>query len=123
LYTDIVVPPSDVKLSKECASRQLVDDLRDKGQNISIMNGPSVKRSIVLYRTKLAILLFDKEEVGCIWASRFADGTTLQVFLNELVAFHDFFLGEWEETSRECGGGAMEELNGVIPDRMSRQSL
>jgi hypothetical protein len=45
------------------------------------------------------------------------------VFLNKLVTFHDLFLGEWEESSREHGGSFREEFDGIIPDGVGWQSL
>jgi hypothetical protein len=92
---DIVVPPLDIKLSEERASCQPVNDLRDEGQDIPVTNSPSIEGSVILYRAKLAVLLFDEEEVGCIWAPRFMDSTMPQMLFDKLMTFHDFFLGEW----------------------------
>jgi hypothetical protein len=55
-----------------------------------------------LYWAKLAILLFYEEEVSSVWAFGFTDGALLQVFFNEFMTFHYFFLGEREQPSRQC---------------------
>jgi len=47
-----------------------------------------------LYGSKLPVFLLDKEEVGGIRAPGFLYGASLQMFLNEVVDFLDFFLIE-----------------------------
>jgi hypothetical protein len=113
----------DIEFSKEGASCQSVDNLRDEWGDISVSNGPFVEGSIILYRVEFAILLFDKEEVSCIGTLRFADSAALQMLFDELMTLHDFFLGEWKESSRERGGSPQKEFDGMVPDGVSWQSL
>jgi len=47
-----------------------------------------------LYWSKLSIFLFDKEEVGGVGTPEFMYGSSLQVFLDKVVNFLDFFLIE-----------------------------
>ncbi len=45
------------------------------------------------------------------------------MFGNKLVDLLYFDLGQWEESSRESARGARVEFDGVVPDRMRRESL
>jgi hypothetical protein len=105
-YSDIVVPPSDVELSKEGASCQSVDNLGNERRDVSIADSPFIEGPIVLDGAQLAILFLYKEEVGCIRASRLLNGSTLQVFFYEFVTFLNLLLGERKESSRKGRGGS-----------------
>ena len=47
--TDVVVPPSDVELSEQCASAEVVDGLGNEGRDVAILFGPFVDWLVVLY--------------------------------------------------------------------------
>jgi hypothetical protein len=122
-YPDIVVPPSDVELSEESASHQSVDDLGNERRDVPVADCPFVEGSVVLHRTKLAILLFDEEEVGRIGAFGFMDSSPSQMLFYKFMTLHDFFLGEWEELPGKRGQSSGQEFNGVIPNGVGWQSL
>ncbi len=46
----------------------MIDGLRDEGGDVAIPLRPFVYWSIILYRSELAILFLDKEEVCCVGA-------------------------------------------------------
>jgi hypothetical protein len=80
------------------------------------MDSPFVEGSVILHGAELAVLLFDEEEVGHVGASGFLDGSLLQMLFYEFMTLHDFFLGEWKESSGERRWSSGQELNGVIPN-------
>ena len=61
-----------------------------------IFLGPLVDRSVVLDRTELPIFLFDEEEICGIGAPQLSDGSSFQVFIDELMDLLYFHLGEGE---------------------------
>jgi hypothetical protein len=63
---DVVVPPSDIQGGKECLALELFKYVGDLGYGINIPDCPFVDLTIVLYQSKRAVLLFDKEEGGHI---------------------------------------------------------
>jgi hypothetical protein len=69
----IIVSPSDVKLGEQSAPAEAINGLRNERGDVLILLGPLVDWSIVLYQSQLSVFLFDKEEVGSIWAPGFMD--------------------------------------------------
>ncbi len=65
-----------------------------KKKKILIMFCPFVNWSVILYWAEFPIFLFNEEKVGGIRAPRFVYGFSLQVFLDKVVDFLDFFLVE-----------------------------
>ena len=61
---DIVVPPSNIKLSEVVSIFQLVHEVGDEGKGIGILGGVFIEVSVVLTRAEFSIFLFDKEERG-----------------------------------------------------------
>ena len=59
-----------------------------------ISAGPLVDWSVILYGSKLSVLLFDEEEVGGIGTPGFSYRASFQVFLDEVMDLLDFFLVE-----------------------------
>ena len=60
LDADVVVPPADVKLSKQFGVFEFVDEVRDEGEWIGIVGGMFVQVSVILTGAETAILLFNK---------------------------------------------------------------
>ena len=48
LNSDIVVPPPDIEFSEEFSSLELINEVRDEGEGIGIVDGVLVKVPIVL---------------------------------------------------------------------------
>ena len=63
---DVVVTPSDVKLGKQLGVFELIDEIGDKGEGVSISNGMFIQVVVILTGTKATIFFFDKEEWGCL---------------------------------------------------------
>ena len=118
LDADIIVPPSYIKFGKEGAPSQPVNYLRDEGRDVAVPSGPLVEGAIVQDQAQFPVLLLDKEEVCCIGALGLPDHLSAQVLFRKVVALYDFVLFPREESPREHGWGAWEELNGMVPDGM-----
>ena len=65
-YPDVVVSPIDIHNRELGASTEMVNNLGNERGYISVLLCPFVYGLIVLYRSEFSILLFHKEEVGCI---------------------------------------------------------
>jgi hypothetical protein len=65
LHSNILVPPSHVELGEEFCTAKLIYQFRDKGKRISILDRDGVECTIVLYKTKRSVLLFDEEDRQC----------------------------------------------------------
>ena len=67
LDTNIVIPPSDIKLDEMASVLQLIHQVRDEREGVGITGGVFVQVSVILTGAKLAILLLDEEEGGGLW--------------------------------------------------------
>src|SRR5216684_3342066 len=95
----VVIPPSDIKLHKQCASTQVINSLGNEGGDITISFCPFINGVVVLDRLQFSILLFDKEEICGIRAPGFADCSPFQVFSHKFLCFGDFALDKRKESS------------------------
>ena len=64
------------------------------------MQCPFVEQSIVLDRLEFTLFLFDEEKVWVVQAFQLLNGAVSEVFLNEVVAFFNFFLHKGKEATR-----------------------
>ena len=71
--SDIIVSPSDIKLSKDFRPLEFIDKVRNEEKRVCITNGVFIDVVIVLTGSETTILLFDKEERGCLWRVRGAN--------------------------------------------------
>ena len=62
-----VMAPADVKLSEEFGIFQLVNEVRDEGKGVGVMNGMFIQVVVVLAGVEATITFFDKEEWECLW--------------------------------------------------------
>ena len=60
--TDIVVPPTNVKLGEVASIFQLVYEVGDKVEGVCVAGGVFIEVVVVLAGVELAVLLLDKEE-------------------------------------------------------------
>jgi hypothetical protein len=63
---DVVVPPTDIKLRKECQlttvhSREPIHEFANEGEQGGVSDSESVELSVILDRSEIAILLLDEE--------------------------------------------------------------
>ena len=93
LDADIVIPPADVKLSKQFGIFEFVDKVGDEGEWVGVAGGMFIQVSVILTGAEAAILLFDKEERRCLGRVRGANLSTVEVFLEEVLSGFSFFGG------------------------------
>ncbi|KIN98021.1 hypothetical protein M404DRAFT_158633 [Pisolithus tinctorius Marx 270] len=73
LDTNIVVSPSEIHLGEEFTPLEPVDELRNEGERIRILDRVFIKVPVVLHHALLPILLRDEEHRGCLRGLRGAD--------------------------------------------------
>ena len=61
----VIETSSDVKFCEVLGSAELGDELGDEGEGVSVLDGYSVQRTIVLDQPEQTILLFNEEHWGC----------------------------------------------------------
>ena len=93
LDADVVVPPADIKLSKQFGIFEFVDEVGNEGKWIGVAGGMFIQVSVILTGVEAAILLFDKEEWRCLGRVRRANLSTVEVFLEEVLGGFSFFGG------------------------------
>ena len=65
--TDVVIFPTDVKLGENLCSLEFINEIGDEWKEVCVANSVFVDIVIVLTRAETTILLFNKEEGGCLW--------------------------------------------------------
>ena len=93
LDVDVVVPPADVKLSKQFGIFEFVDEVGNEGKWIGVAGGMFIQVSVILTGVEATILLFDKEERRCLGRVRRANLSTVEDFLEEVLGGFSFFRG------------------------------
>ena len=63
---DVVVSPVNVEFGEVASVFQLVHEVGDKGKGVGVTGGVFVEVMVVLAGAEFSILLFDKEERGCL---------------------------------------------------------
>ena len=74
---DILISPLDVKLGEDFCPLEFIDEVRDEGKRVCIMDSVFVNVAIVLTGSEASIFLFDEEERGCLWGIRGANFASL----------------------------------------------
>ena len=85
LDSDIVVSPMNVKLGEVVSVFQLVHEVGDEGEGVSVTSGVFVEVPVILARTKFSILFLDKEEGRCLEGVGRTDLPSSQVFFEEVL--------------------------------------
>jgi len=91
---DVVVAPSDVKLSEDFCISEFVDEVGNQGKGIGVSNGVFVEIPVVLAWAKSSILLCDEEERGCLRGVGGADFPSAEIFVEEGFGSEVFVGGE-----------------------------
>ena len=65
--SDIIVSPLDVELGEDFCPLKFIDEVKNEGKRVCITDGVFIAVAIVLTGLEATILLFDKEERGCLW--------------------------------------------------------
>ena len=61
---NIVVPPSKVEFGEVFHTFEFIDEVRDEGERIGILDGMFIQVVVILIGVEFPILLFDEEEGG-----------------------------------------------------------
>ena len=64
--SDIIVSPSNVELDEGFRPLEFIDEVRNEGKRVCITDSVFVDVAIVLTGLEATVLLFDKEERGCL---------------------------------------------------------
>ncbi|KAG5349176.1 hypothetical protein C0989_005448 [Termitomyces sp. Mn162] len=62
LNVHVVVTPLDIQLSEVLHTLEVVDELRDEGERVTVLHHHDIEYSVVLDQSEGAILLFDEED-------------------------------------------------------------
>ena len=71
--SDIIVSPSNIKLGEDFRPLEFIDKVGNEGKRVCITDSVFINIAIVLAGSKATVLLFDKEERGCLWGVRGVD--------------------------------------------------
>jgi len=85
LDTYIIEAPVNIEFCKVSSFAELRDEFRDKGERISVLDGHSVQRVIVLDQLEQTIFFFNKEHRDCNRRFGRSDLSGTEVFLQESV--------------------------------------
>ena len=66
LYSDIVIPPSYVKLGEDLGVFKFVNEVRNQGEGVCISDSMAVEVSVILARSEASILFLNEEERGSL---------------------------------------------------------
>ena len=89
LYPNIVIPPPDIKFGKIPGVFESVDEVGDTRKRIGILDHMRVDIGIILAGAEHSILLWDKEERGCLWGLGRKDLFFLEILIDECFqGFH-----------------------------------
>jgi hypothetical protein len=90
---DVIIPPANVELGEQAMFSNSWDQFTDEQEGIFILDSPVVYFAVVLDGSQLSILFLDKEEGACDAGVRTNDGSSLQMFLEELFQGYSLILG------------------------------
>ena len=94
LNLDIVISPSYVKLGEDLGIFKFVDEVRNQGEGVCILDSMAVEVPVILARLEASVLFLDKEERGSLGGFGWTDFPRVKVFVNELICGFSFFDGE-----------------------------
>jgi hypothetical protein len=92
--SDIIVSPSDIKLSEHLGIPEFVNEVRDEGKGVGVTNHVFVDITVVLAGSESSVRLFDKEEGGSLGGIRGTDLSGCQIFVGERFRCSPFFRGK-----------------------------
>ena len=70
LDANVVITPSNIKFSEQCRVLHVIDQLRDEGERVSVVNSVGVEISIVLAWLQGPVLLGHEEKRRGLWGLR-----------------------------------------------------
>ena len=117
---DIVITPLNIKFGEQCGVLHVIDQLRDEGERISIVNSVGVEISIILTRSQGSVLLRYKEKRRGLWGFRGYNASCFQVFIDECPAGVFFCQVKWVYFSNFRNEGVLE-FDGMVERAMWRK--
>ena len=87
LNANVVESPSDVELGKDRRVLYIIDQFRNKGQGICIVDSVGIQVAIVLAGVERAILLCNEEEGSGLWELEQDDSSGFEVFFDKIFAY------------------------------------
>ena len=70
LNANVVVAPLNIELGEQCGVLHIIDQLRDEGERIPVMNGVGVEITIILARSQGSVLFGYEEKQRGLWGFR-----------------------------------------------------
>ena len=90
---NVVVPPADVKLSKQFGIFEFVNEVGDEGEWVGVAGCMFIQVSVVLTGAETAVFLFNEKEWRCLGGVQRTDLSAVKVFLKEVFGGFSFFRG------------------------------
>ena len=94
LDTYIIETLADVKFCEVPGSAELGNKFGDEGKRVSVLDGYSIQRTIVLGQPEWTIFLFNEEHRGCYGRFERLDLSSMQVFLQKGIQLSLFQQGQ-----------------------------
>ena len=94
LDVNAVISPANIEFCEVTSIFQLVYKVRDKREGVCVVSGVFIEVVVVLAGMKFAILLFDKEEGGCLGGVGGPDFSCSKVLFKEVLCGFLFIRGE-----------------------------
>ena len=91
---DIIIPPANIEFGEDFCFLEFVNEIRDEEKGVCITDSVFIDIAVVLARAKTTILLFDKEEGGCLWGIQRMNFASLQIFIKKVFGCLSFFRRE-----------------------------
>jgi len=83
LNPNIVIPPPDIKFGEISGVFESVDEVENTRKGVSVLDCVRIYVAIILAGMECSILLWDKEEGGCLWRFRRKDFSFFEILVNE----------------------------------------
>jgi hypothetical protein len=123
LDTDVVVSPTNVELGEVLGALESVDDIRDEGERVPVLDCDLVELPIVLHKAELAVLLLDKEDWQCDQGLGWLDVAFPEVLFEEIDEFLLFVRQHGVDLGAYVGWGVRSEVDGMVPGLVSRETF
>ena len=91
---NIVIPPSNIKLGEMASIFQLVHEVRDEREEVSVMNDVFIKVPVILAGVEFPVFLFDEEKGGGLRRIEGMKFPGSYVFFKEILSSFLFVRGK-----------------------------
>ena len=114
LHVHVVVSPSDVHLGEDLCALELIDELLDQWQWVTVLDRELIEFPVILDGSQLPIFLFDEKEWRSHQRDRWSDPPRPQIFFQEIVQ-HLLLLQRQGIDLAVHGSEVWRQLYGVVP--------